>query len=280
MELKDNKCNCNKKEELYKKYPPFKNQLYRDLRINYENFFIHRLTQINNREEDYIKQVKRVSFELSNMCNYSFIHKKCPTSKYKNKKILSSEIVYKTIDELKKINYSGVIAFHRYNEPLIDPRLFQFIEYVNKNIPLAKIFILSNGFYINQYIADKFFEYKIWILAASAYFPEEYQRLINLEVKIPYFVFWSELDERKSIYESEEFNLNLECNAPILDVNICSDGRLGLCCMDWKGEYSFSDLSDKTLAEVLRSENVLKIHNALINKKRVLPICRRCSIKR
>ena len=79
--------------------------------------------------------VNRVSFQLSNLCNYTDIHKACPLSLCRGKEILPSTVVHKTIDELAEFDYSGLIGFHIYNEPMIDPRLFLFISYAKKRLP-------------------------------------------------------------------------------------------------------------------------------------------------
>jgi phosphatidylglycerophosphate synthase len=46
----------------------------------------------------------------------------------------------------RESGFDGVIAFHIYNEPLIDPRLFSFIEYARRICPQGRILILTNGF--------------------------------------------------------------------------------------------------------------------------------------
>lgn len=121
--------------------------------LNAKNTLLYRNQNINNSkssraghylksevnelsESDPFKFTKRVSIELSNLCNYASIHKKCPINKIKSPIILSSKIVYSIFNTLKKFSFSGQIAFHTYNEPLIDPRLFKFIEVAKKSCPL------------------------------------------------------------------------------------------------------------------------------------------------
>lgn len=268
----------NKNNDAFDIPSSFKNESYKKLEINYDNFFDF----IDNANDNLpmINKINRVSFELSNLCNYSNIHKKCPTSCYKEKVILPSSVVYKVIDELATVNFDGVIAFHRYNEPLIDPRLFDFIEFANKKLPNAKILILTNGFYLTQELLDELNNYNIWCIAVSSYSLKEHGRLIKLKTDIPYYVFFSLLDDRECIYDRGEKHCNKPCTAPLSDINIACTGVVNLCCLDWQNRFNFGSLHDLSLTEIINSEKFIKTCENLRNSKRVLAICKRCDWNR
>lgn len=76
--------------------------------------------------------ISGVSIMLSNLCNYACIHEKCPAHFIREKEIVSSKNVKAVIDELGDMGFDGRLSFHIYNEPMIDPRLFWFIEYAKK----------------------------------------------------------------------------------------------------------------------------------------------------
>jgi hypothetical protein len=263
---------------MFKIPPSFQNTLYKSLRINYDNFFD--LVRVEDNDLPIERKILRVSFELSNLCSYSFFHKKCPVSGYREKRILPSEIIYNTLDELALFGFEGVIAFHRYNEPLIDPRLFKFIEYTNTKIPAAKILILTNGFYLTQEMLNEFFQYKIWIIAVSSYTLNEHNRLINLKAKMPYYVFFSVLDDRKSIYDNENVNSNKSCYALLRDLTINCQGQVNLCCLDFENRFNFGDLYNNSLQSILNSEKFIRCCKDLIGGNRCLEICKRCTWSR
>ncbi|WP_289422253.1 radical SAM/SPASM domain-containing protein [Thomasclavelia cocleata] len=254
----------------------FENEAYKALEINYDNFFEKCLINFDKQEEYTLKDIKRISFELSNICNYSYIHKKCPLSLVKDKKVLSSQIIYKCIDELATINFDGVVAFHRYNEPLIDPRLCQFIEYTNKKLPLAKILILTNGFYLSEEIVKHFEEYKIWCICVSAYFKSEYERISKIETNIPLRVFYSILDDRESIYDDTPKNCNTPCISPLSDLTVTCEGTVGLCCLDWKNRFTFGKLHEKSISEIIDSDYFQATCLDLQKGNRKLLICKNC----
>lgn len=226
------------------------------------------------------KHITRVSIELSNCCNYTNIHKKCPVSRYKQKKVMDTEIVHKILDELALYNFSGELDFHRYNEPMIDKRLFDFIEYANKVLPDARISILTNGFFLNQEVIKEFEKYKIWLITVSSYTFKEHERLIKLKTTIPYKVYYSHLDDREDIYGRKEINSTVPCFATIRDVTVNCFGDVSICCLDWQNLFTFGNVANRSLKEILNSEQFLKVHNELFNGKRTLEICKRCDWQR
>lgn len=181
-----------------------------------------------------IEQVRRISFEISNTCNLASAHKLCPVNQCKEKIYLSSKVVEKTIDELSQIKYNGTISFHIYNEPLIDPRLFYFIRYAKNKCPDSKIYILSNGQNLSQYLVEELEYAGVWMLVVSAYSVNDFNRLKNIKTKILFKVFKSVLDERLNMYDVEPLNLTKNCLPFIRDLSVNCYGDFIICCLDWK----------------------------------------------
>ena len=150
-------------------------------------------------------------------------------------------------------------------------------EYVNKKIPKAKILILTNGFYLTQVILDELSKYHLWCIAVSSYSLKEHERLSGLKTHVPYYVFFSVLDDRKSIYERGVLNCTLPCFNPLNDFNILSTGEVGLCCLDYENRFTFGSLGEgRTIASVLSSEAYTTVCNELREGKRRLLICKNC----
>ncbi len=266
--------NTEKIPEVYKNLQYLKEEEYiNSIMVNEESYKRLRRLPI-------LKQMRRVSFELSNMCVYSHLHRRCPTAWEKEKIILSSKVLYKTIDELSEIDYRGVIAFHIDNEPMIDPRLFKFLDYITDKCPNAKTHILTNGFYLNQTMMDELHEAKLWLLMVSAYNMEEYNRLCNLNAGFSYRVFYSILDSRKHIYDRAPINSRKSCFAMLNDVSVSCTGDLTLCCLDWKHMHSFGNLYKETLEQILSKESVNEVYINLAEGKRELHLCQRCDWQR
>lgn len=54
---------------------------------------------------DLERHITRISFEISNTCNYTSIHDKCPVSCYVKSVTLNKNVVHKVLDELAEYGY-------------------------------------------------------------------------------------------------------------------------------------------------------------------------------
>ncbi|MEW6601097.1 MAG: tetratricopeptide repeat protein, partial [Nitrospirota bacterium] len=227
-------------------------------------------------EKEILKHTNRVSFELSNLCNYAGIHRKCPLHHISGPVILPSRIVRDVTDTLAEDNFKGTIAFHTYNEPLIDPRLFTFIHYARKTCPESHIYICTNGYYFNEILGQEMTEAGVSEIHISAYSQSEYNRLQSIKLEIPYSVEIMILDDRLGLYDRDENSMREPCFAPLNEIIIGREGVISLCCLDWRRDYSFGDLRSQSFKDVLRSGALHAVYERLSRGDRFLPICRRC----
>lgn len=112
-----------------------------------------------------------VLFELSNRCPYSAQHPLCPLhlAGERTPKHLEGWIVRGALVELGQAGFSGRIAFHNYNEPTIDPRLFTFIALAKERCPQAHVFILTNGYMLDAVMMKELVEVGVDAITVSAY---------------------------------------------------------------------------------------------------------------
>jgi radical SAM protein with 4Fe4S-binding SPASM domain len=253
-----------------------------------ENISFKKIEGLNDIEHDFkkisasnlLKYTNRISMELSNLCNYSMIHKKCPIHKINNPVILPSIIVYSVIETLKRYSFSGRIAFHTYNEPLIDPRLFKFIEIAKNSCPSCEIYICTNGYYLDQVMAEELANIGVSEINVSVYSDREMERLSKINVNIPFSTERMKLDDRLNFYESSEKEKFEPCYAPLNEIIITRDGSISLCCLDWKRKYKFGDLHYQNLEEILREGHLHSLYSKLSKGERTLSLCRRCGWSR
>lgn len=224
--------------------------------------------------------ITEVAIELSNLCNYACFHKKCPASYIKEKKIMSLADVKVIIGQLLEINFKGTICFQIYNEPLIDPRLFLIIEYI-KQIMTADVEILvyTNGYYLTDTLAEDLQNGFADIIVATGYGREEFERLINLNVDIPYYVLWGDLDDRLEWNMSQgKSGCTVPCNSLFWQVPIWANGNVGLCCIDCFQEVKLGNIREAGLNKILDALDVRKSMESLLcgNRKEVL-YCASCN---
>lgn len=255
----------------------------------YENNILEDYRYLGKDIKDNIfKYTNRISIELSNLCNYSKIHKKCPLNKNNDeKKILSLNTIKKIIDELSENDFSGVIAFHTYNEPLIDPRLFYIIDLIKSKCKKSKIFLLSNGFYFNQIIANELVEIGVDRIDITAYTLKDFEHLKKIEIPIPYSIFPSfnpdSLDDRLCIYDNStltEKNIIKPCYNILNDIIITSDAKISLCCLDWERRYCFGDLNKQSLKDIILKTEIYDDFKKTASGKREREICKNCIISK
>lgn len=70
-------------------------------------------------ERLFFNLVNFIEIEISSLCNRKCRYCVQPLAERK-RELLSVEVVRKIVNDLKKINYNGGIAFHQYNEPLLE----------------------------------------------------------------------------------------------------------------------------------------------------------------
>lgn len=227
-----------------------------------------------------LEKIKRVSIELSNLCNYATLHKKCPLHLVVKPIILSQQIVYHVLDFLSYHDFTGKIAFHTYNEPGIDPRLFLFIKYARDKCPKSYIFLMSNGYYLDQNLLDDYKSTGLDEIIISAYTESEYARISALNPSVKLTINKCQLDERLNLYQRNEINIKKPCHAPLNELIITREGNVGLCCLDWKREVIFGDLHKETIEIILNKENLLNTYEELSHGLRKHNICRRCDWSR
>lgn len=221
---------------------------------------------------------ERVSIELSNLCNWANFHKKCPLSLETEYIILSKKVVYRVFDCLSKYNFEGTIAFHTYNEPMIDPRLFLFIRDAKQKCPKSEIMIMTNGYYFNQTIADELTEMGVARIHVSVYTLKDYQRLKKIQINIPYIIRKGQLDDRLKLYDKMP-PVNKDetpCYAPLREIIITREGQVSLCCLDWKRKHCFGNLYNENLEDVILESDMAGVYNSLSNGNRIFGICKSC----
>lgn len=230
-----------------------------------------------------------ISVEISTYCNRKCSY--CPNYNYETPKLYADEnIVYKTVDYLAELNYSGWISFSFYNEPTLDERLTTFIKYANNKIPKATIMIFSNGDFLN---IEKAKEYKDAgadqfiitihdknldkLFAKLSEIQKEIGASFHIQILKP-----ENLQTRAGeikIKTSKPFKYCDFIRSPVID----KDGNILICCNDYFRNNKMGNIREKPLIEIwnkseyksLRKELRSNLKNAVKNKT-VPELCQKC----
>ncbi len=155
-----------------------------------------------------LQNIDEICLELSSLCNYAILHKKCLLYSSKKHAILPAKVVYFVFQQLSEINYDKSIAYHTYNEPMIDPRLFLFTLKAKEYYPESKNRIYTNGYYLDQNLLNELPSYVIDAITINLYSKKEADRIQSLDFKkLPVSFFdavGGGLDDRMDIYRKTQ----------------------------------------------------------------------------
>lgn len=87
-----------------------------------------------------------IEIETCNYCNNDCPF--CPANRNNNTrkpKFMDENLLYAIVDQLRAMDYRGVISLFSNNEPLLDKRIVKFVEYVKKNLPNAQNCLYTNA---------------------------------------------------------------------------------------------------------------------------------------
>jgi len=94
----------------------------------------------------------------------------CPSRKTEKKYgRLTDKSFTKVIDELSAHDYTGELHMYGQNEPLVDEKIFQRIEYARKKLPYANIILISNFIALDDGKIDQLVSAPLSRVTASLY---------------------------------------------------------------------------------------------------------------
>lgn len=173
-----------------------------------------------------------IDLELTNTCNFKCLF--CPTgtrSIKRNQGIMSDEIFYKIINETKK--YDTAIRFIRWGEPLVHPKLIEYIKYIKK-VSNSIVHINTNGSLLSEELMKEFINIPLDSIKFSfqGVDKKSYEEMRNIK-------FYNELlDKVKKLYE-----LRGEQDKPYIHVSTSITYETPIQVENFKNELSkYTDL--------------------------------------
>ena len=223
-----------------------------------------------------------LSFELSNECNLKGIHPKCAINcrKYKssNGKHLTAKVVVEMIKIAKDNGFTGMVAFHYYNEPLLNKD--EIMEIID-SLPNCKYLLWTNGTLLDKDVGSNSFLSRFTKVCLTCYSPERmkfYQDIKEYYKNVEIFDW--ELDDRLDIYDKEEHLVELSCKRPLFELPIDYFGNIHLCCMDWNNEYRIGNIFESDFSGIIQGDNYRSLISMCkkrrVNEKILPPICKKC----
>jgi len=235
----------------------------------------------------------KISIECNSFCNRtcSFCTR---TSDNRIKERMPEELVYKVLDELADINYSGLIAFHFYNEVFTDKRIFSFFQRC-KDLGLSN-YLVTNGDFLTRDIVEKLSTYNIKEFALSVYdwaSEEDFQlKVVAFEQALglrrypwDFYVVkggGEDFSNRAGYvdFKQEEYSFPIKaaCSKIENKLDIRFDGTVVMCCIDYYGVHSIGRIQDEHIIDIWYGEKRQKQINDLRQGLREnYKLCSKCS---
>ena len=256
--------------------------------------------QFREEIENILKQEKFPLFQLIEIetinrcngeCEFCPINRHDDTRQYKK---MDEELFKSIIAQLKELNYDGRTCLFSNNEPLMDKRMFDFVEYAYKELPNSHFSFFTNGTLLNLERFERLIPYCdtfcIDIYHNNNYkdnIPENIMPIINLCLEKP------ELQEkvkiqiinRKAIRNNRGgksknrkflYKVQSPCLLPYKQVIIRPDGKLSLCCNDATGCFTMGDLTKDKLIDIWNGKIYNDIRQKLRYKRDTIGMCEYC----
>lgn len=95
----------------------------------------------------------------------------CPnrSGNQQNRGKMSNETFELIIKKLKEVSFSGELHLYAQNEPFLDTKIIDKIYYANKELPDAKIILISNFTALNDKLIDEILKAPIFNFSCSLY---------------------------------------------------------------------------------------------------------------
>jgi len=228
----------------------------------------------------------------------------CPRSdpEYPNiKEFISAKLHKKIFKELSEINYSGLVIYSGFVEPMLNKKIYQNIFEARNFLPEAAIELITNGDILNLERLKKLFDAGLDTILISVYDGKEqeemfYELCVSAKLKKNQYVirnrYLSETQDfgmnfsnrsgmlEKAVYsvKSVQEPLNKECFYPAYKFFIDYNGDVLICSHDWGKKNIVGNLNDQTILDVWLNKKFEFARKNLLLGKRTLEPCRRCDV--
>ena len=234
-----------------------------------------------------------VQIETINRCNsdcdFCPVNYKDDTREFAK---MPEEIFYSIIKQLKDLDYSGYICLYDNNEPLLDKRIFDFVEYAKRELPKATHFLFTNGLLLNlekfkrliacldYLLIDNYYEGEKKIhphlieIAEYCLNSEELMKKTKIQLTNKHAIRNSRAGGAKN--RNNIIKIESACLWPFVQICISPSGQLSLCCNDALHLQIMGDATKESLVDIWRSDQYMKYRRKILESRQNIEICASC----
>lgn len=244
--------------------------------------------------KEHAPKINTIEIETVNRCNNDCSF--CPVSKgndIRKMTKMSDEMFYGIIDELAAMNYDGYLSLFSNNEPLIDSRIINFIEYAKLRLPNAKHVLFTNGILLTKEKYLKLIKYLDYLIIDN--YSDELELMDNIkelqEIDISQYGSCKvhvEVRKKNQILSTRgglapnkqiEGKYNSACILPFMQMIIRPDGKVSRCCQDAYGLMTMADVSKEGIEGAWNSRVFTYTRDLMIRDGRMsVKGCKDCDL--
>jgi len=243
-----------------------------------------------------------VEISESGTCNRkcSFCPRSAPDFK-DVKEFISEDLIVKLSKELSTHNYSGIFLFSGFVEPMLDVNIYKLVSIVRRNLPNAKIEMVTNGDVLNQERVKKIFKSGLSTLLISIYDGKKEADLMEkllkdsgihdqqFKIRHRYLPesesFGITLSNRSGMMENAEYSIaslkepmKRPCYYPHYTFFMDYTGEVLICSHDWGKKLVVGNLQNEKFIDIWCNEKYSKARKDLAVANRNFAPCDKCDV--
>lgn len=246
-----------------------------------------------------MNQEKKVPYcihvETINYCNGTC--RFCPNNRMDDKRErrkMEWQIFCKLIDELVEIKYRGILILNGNNEPFLDDRITEFVDYAAQKLPDAQRILHTNGTLLTEeklaciagklnqlYINNYHTGYKLLPHndRTLRYIKKHAQDFDGMNIIMEYRYCGEILTNRAGEAPNKrgrKKEYRNRCPIPYMECSIYPDGSVGFCSNDCYEVNRFGNLNEEKLMQIYNGPKLGEVRRAMQNGRNGFPFCRYC----
>lgn len=202
-----------------------------------------------------------LSFEFHPDCNLGDVHKACPNrhpERYAHvdtSRTLDDGTIVEVARRMhEEFGFRGLVAFHYYNEPLMQAaRLYALVDAIREAVPRARFVLWSNGTLLTDELRPLRAFGQIYITDYGNLNKQHVDRLRQLASHVQ-ICRWP-LDGRTTAQDAYSIR---PCGRMFVEFVVDFHGNVHLCCHDWRGLGSPGNVFKDDLATLVERWQVIR----------------------
>ena len=244
-----------------------------------------------------------IEISESGVCNRkcSFCPRSDPNYPEKNE-FISFDLHKKLCDQLKEVNYSGLLIYSGFVEPMLDKNIYKLVRYAKNTLPQASIEIITNGDVLNEQRLKKIYNSGLDRLQISLYDGiEQHKKFTKLGKKLNlknnrYILrarylpeeknFGITLSNRGGMLKNAEYKilptsktLKKKCFYPSYKFFMDYNGDVLMCSHDWGKKNILGNLKNENFLDIWLNNKTQTARNRLNSADRGFKPCNVCDVE-